>query len=1227
MTPPRVHIRTLGGAEARAPGADQTLAGKPLALFLYLAVERRDVARDEMAELLWPASERSRARQSVRQALYHLRSRFGPDVVLGDDPVRVALTPEDVDLEALEHCLSHGRPSACLDLYGGPFLAGFSLPDAAPFMDWVEERRLDLARRLARALHDEALGARAAGDVEGASLLLGHAARIHPESQPVRLSLIEALLDQGRVEEARQALSDLFRDLEPTGEAREQAREFERRISLSTQARASVSNGAPELPLVGRNTDLAQLLALSRDAGRGITRVGLLAGPPGIGRSRLLAEARRSLAGSATWLGLRLHAGDERHRFGAVADLAEALLALPGAAGIHAASDELLRILLPGSPRSSELAALESVPLSGALRDLIDAVSGENALVVAIDDVHWMDPDSQAVFGRTFLRLTHARCLLLLSAADPLERRGLDALRGLLDGEEVARVRLRPLTLDQVAEAVDSAMDVDPPDTHPRVAQELHRLTAGLPLHLAAALRALRERGWIARREDRWVLDARQIERAGVELGSLADLLTERFGRLSAEARQVATTLASGGSAAADDPPASFGVAPAEFERVVQDLLERGLVERTEGGRLVFVHESLREVALRAQDAGRPAGSEASALRRLAGIVVLATLVFGWLGFVRWQNAQPPFPFGEGHLIAYGPDGVLAIRAPERDGGPWVVQPAEEVLGWAPAFDPLLRHVRAVRTPEDGVRWYATWDRQELQPAAVELTPRGTAVRYDSEGDDAALGASADGHTLLVASENGVRDPYALDLQLVREDGAVRPLVTGTDKIAGAWSPDGTRILAVLTAAVDSLVLLSPSGTRLWSRAVEPFTTSTAPAWCADSRHAVVGVFDHWKSGWIVVDTDTGEWEVLSTERMPAPVVCFGDGVAVAGTTRGTTGLPEIEIRDLRRGANLVLARISGTAANSGNLSWLPVRAPRAPASLAVLPDSVVIPWGDSVNATARLRSWVGEEWVPEEVQWRSLDANIASVDSLGRISGNGPGRTGIVADYASWLNDTVVVDVRGEPREDVLLLDRFTDASLAQWQERGDPQPRAVSLADGPALRLLGDGRYSDGIISRQRFRLARGFTLEMRIRYRSTRRDRQRWELCLLSSDADTIVLQAERYSCLVYPLGELAKWDSTRAGLSRQGLLPRIADTGDLGDDQWHHVALQVRADGETSVVVDRQVVLVTRDAFPIRADLDWRVGIHGHAVDTEMYVRDVTLWEGIRYSTDGVPDGPS
>ena len=103
-----------------------------MALMVFLTVERRPVTRDELADLLWPTRDRARARQSVRQALYSLRSRLGADVLMGDDPVQVH--PEGVtsDLQALEACLTGARPSECLDLYAGPFLEGLSLTERGP---------------------------------------------------------------------------------------------------------------------------------------------------------------------------------------------------------------------------------------------------------------------------------------------------------------------------------------------------------------------------------------------------------------------------------------------------------------------------------------------------------------------------------------------------------------------------------------------------------------------------------------------------------------------------------------------------------------------------------------------------------------------------------------------------------------------------------------------------------------------------------------------------------------------------------------------------------------------------------------------------------------------------------------------------------------------------------------------------------------------------------------
>src|SRR5687767_10563999 len=73
-------------------------------------------------------------------------------------------------------------------------------------------------------------------------------------------------------------------------------------------ARAA-GGGMVGLPLVGREGELATLLGRLADAGRGQGGVALVAGEPGIGKTRLLAELA-DRAGAAGWTVLVGHAYD-----------------------------------------------------------------------------------------------------------------------------------------------------------------------------------------------------------------------------------------------------------------------------------------------------------------------------------------------------------------------------------------------------------------------------------------------------------------------------------------------------------------------------------------------------------------------------------------------------------------------------------------------------------------------------------------------------------------------------------------------------------------------------------------------------------------------------------------------------------------------------------------------------------------------------------------------------
>jgi DNA-binding SARP family transcriptional activator len=73
LGPPRIVARE------GSPEASLSL-GKPFGPLSYLVVEDRPVSREELSTLLWPNSPPSRARHSVRQAVWLIRKSLGEEV-------------------------------------------------------------------------------------------------------------------------------------------------------------------------------------------------------------------------------------------------------------------------------------------------------------------------------------------------------------------------------------------------------------------------------------------------------------------------------------------------------------------------------------------------------------------------------------------------------------------------------------------------------------------------------------------------------------------------------------------------------------------------------------------------------------------------------------------------------------------------------------------------------------------------------------------------------------------------------------------------------------------------------------------------------------------------------------------------------------------------------------------------------------------------------------------
>ncbi len=162
---------------------------------------------------------------------------------------------------------------------------------------------------------------------------------------------LETLLTAGELEAADAALRQAESRL---GDGEELARLGQRLESLRF-AREREERERPRFEFVDRERELKTLARAWERAAGGRRTVALVKGPAGMGKTRLgwqLAAAARAHGGGV--VSARALASDPGVEMGLVAELAEALLSLPGAAGTSpgstAFSGRYSRAAAPGSP-------------------------------------------------------------------------------------------------------------------------------------------------------------------------------------------------------------------------------------------------------------------------------------------------------------------------------------------------------------------------------------------------------------------------------------------------------------------------------------------------------------------------------------------------------------------------------------------------------------------------------------------------------------------------------------------------------------------------------------------------------------------------------------------------------------------------------------------------------------------------------------------------------------
>jgi tetratricopeptide (TPR) repeat protein len=293
---------------------------------------------------------------------------------------------------------------------------------------------------------------------------------------------------------------------------------------------------------VGRGDELQVLLRAAEAVRAGERRVVLLTGEPGIGKTRLAAEA--GLAAHAQGALVLYGRSDEGLAlpYQAFAEALGHLVSNAPAELLDAAGPALgkLASLVPAVRERSPAAAApddghggERYVLFGAVGALLSAGSSRQPVVLVLDDLHWADVPS-VLLVHHLLAVPNCRRLLVVAtcrAADAsLDPKLAASIAQLRRDERVEDVELGGLGERDVLDLIEELAGAELDEGERGYARALHRETDGNPLFVSEVIRGLGGRKEIA------AAAAALDRRSGVAApASLRELIVGRVAGLGAD--------------------------------------------------------------------------------------------------------------------------------------------------------------------------------------------------------------------------------------------------------------------------------------------------------------------------------------------------------------------------------------------------------------------------------------------------------------------------------------------------------------------------------------------------------------------------------------------------------------------------------------------------------------------------------------------------------------------
>lgn len=554
-----MHLRIIGQAVIEVGSTTVSPTATHLfSLLLYLGLERdRRIGRTELSSLLFAESCAADASHNLRQLLYRAR-RLGA-------PLHSSRSTVLVDRQLVQDDLSTVLASTRLEqelVSPGRFtLLPHYAPPTRQFSSWIEAFRDRARPRIIRLLTRELDSCRARGDWRRVENVARTLLDIDSYNETATLCLAEALARLGSKNSALALLRAFESEVGKASESMALPPRLLARRIVETHAHETLPI---DTPVIGREKDMARLLAFWERARGGQYTAVQLRGTESVGKSRLAAELASTvrLSGSGSVILTRRSPIDSQRPLSLFSDIVKELLALRGAAGCSPDNLSYISRLTKasavgplGEPERPD-SAYSNFAVCRAVTDLIDSVVSEGPLLLIVDDADHLD-DASLSLHRTLQQTLATRCLFVLL----LCRSSVAS-----DAPHALKERLAPLdpaSAEQFASAINNALG------NPLPADVIARcldLVAGNPGHLQMLL-----------------LEAARSRTEAIPAGLVA-AIDARLGSLSARALHVIQACVTfGAPCSSDDVCHLTGIHDYSLLTCLQELEDNALIGLRDG--------------------------------------------------------------------------------------------------------------------------------------------------------------------------------------------------------------------------------------------------------------------------------------------------------------------------------------------------------------------------------------------------------------------------------------------------------------------------------------------------------------------------------------------------------------------------------------------------------------------------------------------------------------------